>query len=94
MAFTARDFEGAVSCASVRCVREKLFDVIGILRVPQVVAEQDHAIFYVSGLPVVEKMVGCGKRENVARIERICRLGRMAVGSGPDEVRKEEETYC
>ena len=79
MAFSARDFECAVSCAAVSCVREKLFYVIGILRVPQAVAKQDHAIFYVSGLPVVEKMVGGGKREYVAGIERIRLFGRMVM---------------
>jgi len=89
MAFAARDLEGAVSC-----VREKLFDSIGILRMAQAVAKQNHAIFYISSLPGVEEVVGGGERQYVAGIERICLLGRMVVRSRPDGVRQKEETYC
>ena len=89
MAFAARDFEGAIGH-----VGEKLFHPIGILRVSQAVAEQDHAVFYVSGLPGVQEVIGGGEREYVARVERICLLGRMAARSGPDGIRQKEEIYC
>jgi hypothetical protein len=55
MPMTARDFEGPVLPAG-----EKLFQFVGILRVAETIAEQDHAVFEVSRLPCVEEMVsGC-----------------------------------
>jgi hypothetical protein len=79
MAFATRDFEGAVSC-----VGEKLFDLIGILRVAQAITEHDHAIFCFTGLPVVEEMVGGGEGEYVARVGWGGLFRGMTVRSGPD----------
>jgi hypothetical protein len=49
----------------------------------QAVAEQDHAIFYVSGLPGVQEVVGGGERKYVARFGGSGLLRGMAVRSSP-----------
>ena len=55
MPMTTRDLEGPVLAAG-----EKLVQFVGILRVAETIAEQDHAGFNVSRLPCVEEMVsGC-----------------------------------
>ena len=53
MPMTTRDLEGPVLAAG-----EKLVQFVGILRVAETIAEQDHAGFDVSRLPCVEELVG------------------------------------
>jgi len=48
------DLEGASFCF---CVREKVFHLVGVLRVAEAIAEENHAAFEVSGLPGVQEMV-------------------------------------
>ena len=55
MPMTTRDLEGPVPA-----VGKKLFQFVGILRVANTIAEQDHTGFEVSRLPCVEELVsGC-----------------------------------
>lgn len=59
----ARDLEGAVLP-----VREELFQFVSVLGVADAVAEQDHAVFKISRLPRVQKMVGGSEREDVTGV--------------------------
>jgi hypothetical protein len=70
---TACDLEGAVILG-----RKKLFQLIGVLGVTDMIAEQDHTIFYVSSLPCVQEMVRGCEREHVPGIGSIGLLGGMA----------------
>lgn len=74
VSMTAGDLEGAV-----RRVRKKLFQLVGVLGVADVIAEQDHAVFDISRLPGVQEMVRSRERKRVARVGSICLLGGMAV---------------
>jgi len=73
MSVAARDFEG-----SIRPVQEKLFQLIGVLGVADVIAEHDHAVFGVRGLPCVQEMVRGGERKRVTRVGNIGLLRWMA----------------
>ena len=84
---TARDLEGPV-----RAVRKKLFHFVGVLRVADAIAEQDHAVFEISRLPGVQELIGGCQCEHVARVGRICLLGRMAVRSSPGRDRQKKKT--
>ena len=74
MSMTACDLEGAV-----RWGREKLFQLVGALGVADVIAEQDHAVFEVSGLPCVQEIISGSERKHVAGVGSICLLAGMAV---------------
>lgn len=63
MSVATRDLEGAVGR-----VRKKLFQFVGVLRVADVIAEQDHAAFDISRLPRVQEMVGGGQGKHVAGV--------------------------
>ena len=63
MSMAARDLEGPV-----RAVRKKLFQFVGVLRVADTIAEQDHAVFEVSRLPCVQEMVSGRQRKHVTRV--------------------------
>src|SRR5713226_6355268 len=52
MSMTARDLEGPV-----RAVRKKLFHFVGVPRVADAIAEQDHAVFEISRLPGVQELI-------------------------------------
>src|SRR5713226_2352834 len=52
MSMTARDLEGPV-----RAVRKKLFHFVGVLRVADAIAEQDHAVFEIARLPGVQELI-------------------------------------
>ena len=60
---TARDLE-----RPVRRIRKKLFHFVGVLRVADTIAEQDHAILEISRLPRVQEMVRGSEREYVTRV--------------------------
>jgi hypothetical protein len=60
---TTRDLEGPVLAAG-----EKLFHFVGILRVAESIAEQDHTGFEVSRLPGVEEMVSACQCQHVTGI--------------------------
>src|ERR1700691_6609420 len=53
MSMPARNLEGVFGC-----VRKKFLQLFGALRLPNAVAQQDHAVFHISGLPSVQKMAG------------------------------------
>ena len=63
MPMTTRDLESPVFAAG-----EKLFQFVGILRVAETIAEQDHAVFEVSRLPCVEEMVSGRQRKHVTGV--------------------------
>jgi|CZKY01.1.fsa_nt_gi hypothetical protein len=93
MPMAARDLEGPV-----RAVRKKLFQFVGVLRVADVIAEQDDAAFEISCLPCVQEMVSGCQRKHVTGVRGIFLLGRMAVRSSPDwgrqKDRQKEKTCC
>ena len=63
MPMTARDLKGPVLAAG-----EKLFQFVGALRMAETIAEQNHAVFDVSGLPCVEEMVSGCQCKHVTRV--------------------------
>ena len=48
--------------------REELLEFVGILRMPDSIAQQHHAIFQIPRLPGVQKPVGGGEGGNVTRV--------------------------
>lgn len=65
MSAAGGDLEGANLCF---CVREEIFHLVGVLRAAEAVAEENHAVFEVSGLPGVQEMVGGGQGEYVTGV--------------------------
>jgi len=63
MSMSARDLEGPVGC-----VRKKFLKFVGILRVAEIIAEQDHPGFDISGLPGVQEMVSGCQSKHVTRV--------------------------
>jgi hypothetical protein len=89
MPMAARDLEGVLCSA-----RKKMFQCVGILRVADAVAEQDHSVFEISGLPRVHEVVSGSQGEYVAGFGGGFLLGWMAVRSGPDWGRQQGKTNC
>jgi hypothetical protein len=89
MPMAARDLEGVLCSA-----RKKLFQCVGILRVADAVAEQDHSVFEISGLPRVHEVVSGSQGEYLAGFGGGFLLGWMAVRSGPDWGRQQGKTNC
>src|SRR5208337_619131 len=75
----ARNLERAFCSA-----RKKLFQLVGVLRVADTVAEHRHAVFEISGLPCVQEMVRGSEGKHVTRVEGIRLQGWMAARSSPD----------
>jgi len=63
MPMTTCNLEGPVFTAG-----EKLFQFVGILRVAETIAEQDHTRFEVSRLPCVEEMVSGRQRKHITGV--------------------------
>ncbi len=77
---TTCDLEGAVFIfILILSARKKLFQLVGILGVADTVAELDHSIFEVSGLPRVQEMIRGGQGKYVIGAQGICLLDWMAV---------------
>ena len=87
-----------ISKARSVALEKNSFQFVGVLRVADTVAQQDHAVFYVSSLPRVQEMVGGGQGKHVTRVGGSFLLGRMAVRSSPDWCRQKkgqkEKTCC
>jgi len=79
MSMAAGDLEGAV----VR-IRKKLVYFVGVLRVADAIAEQDHAVFEISRLPRLQEVVGGCESEHVAGVRERSWLGGTAVGSSAE----------
>ncbi len=73
MSMAARDLEGPVLT-----VQEELFQLVGVLGVADVIAEHDHAVFGVRGLPCVQEMVRGCECKRITRVGKICLLRWMA----------------
>jgi len=74
MSVAAGDLEGAVLS-----IGKELFQFVGVLRVADAIAEQNHAVFEITGLPCVQKMIRGCERKHVTLVRRIFLFGRMAV---------------
>ncbi len=79
MSSAACDFEGAV-CG----VREILFQFVGALRLAETVAQEDHAVFKVAGLPGLQKVIRGGERESITRLRDISLIRGMAMRLGAE----------
>jgi hypothetical protein len=79
MSMASRDFVGAICSAG-----KNLFQFVGILRSAYAVAEQDRAVFEVSGLPRVHESVRGCQGKHVAGVCGIGLLGGMAMRSSPE----------
>jgi len=81
----ASDLEGAVGR-----VRKELFQFVGVLGMADSVAEQDRAVFEVTGLPGAQEMVRGCESIHVAGVGGPRFLGGMAARSGPAQCRQKD----